>query len=73
MSQLPWESLSGLSDCEVSRVPSLSALHALLCLHTHRPDACFTLGVDPNRVVALVNPEDNLAHASDKLVPQFSR
>ena len=77
---LPWESMACLAGAEVNRMPCLATLQALATLHLRQPvdgaASCPSHGVPclrPDKVVAVVNPEDNLSHTNSTLVPHFSR
>ncbi|XP_061583549.1 separin [Cololabis saira] len=71
LQKLPWESMSFLKPCSVSRMPSL---HSLLGLHVQREmdsQSILTRGVNAKKVFYVLDPDGNLTNARDRFKDWF--
>ncbi|KAK3575127.1 hypothetical protein QTP86_020811 [Hemibagrus guttatus] len=72
LQKLPWENISCLKPCSVTRMPSL---HAVLG-HSHfqevDPDCVLSRGVDPQQVYFVLNPDGNLPDTEKRFRDWFT-
>ncbi|KAJ7999129.1 hypothetical protein DPEC_G00212200 [Dallia pectoralis] len=72
LQKLPWESMSCLRSCSVTRMPSLHSLLGHCALQQSNPGCVLNKGVDPKQVFYVLNPNANLENTEDRFRQWFT-
>uniref|UniRef100_A0A673YGM5 separase n=1 Tax=Salmo trutta TaxID=8032 RepID=A0A673YGM5_SALTR len=72
LQKLPWESISCLRPCSVTRMPSLHSLLGHCALKESDPDCVLNGGVDPKQVFYVLNPDANLGDTEERFKQSFT-
>uniref|UniRef100_A0A4W5M5H5 separase n=1 Tax=Hucho hucho TaxID=62062 RepID=A0A4W5M5H5_9TELE len=72
LQKLPWESISCLRPCSVTRMPSLHSLLGHSALKESDPGCVLNGGVDPKQVFYVLNPDANLGDTEERFKQSFT-
>ncbi|XP_056156403.1 separin [Lampris incognitus] len=72
LQKLPWESISCLKPCSVSRMPSLQSLLGHCVRKESDPQCILKKGVDTKQVYYVLNPDGNLGDTEQQFKEWFS-
>ncbi|XP_065811017.1 separin [Labrus bergylta] len=72
LQKLPWESISVLRSCSVSRMPSLHSLIGLIIHKEADSKSILKDGVDTRQVFYVLDPDANLGNSQDRFKEWFS-
>ncbi|XP_037535521.1 separin [Nematolebias whitei] len=72
LQKLPWESVSVLKSCSVSRMPSLHSLLGLSFQKEMDSQSILRQGVNASKVFYVLDPDANLKNAQDRFKEWFS-
>ncbi|XP_071231967.1 separin [Salvelinus alpinus] len=72
LQKLPWESISCLRPCSVTRMPSLHSLLGHCALKESDPGCVLNGGVDPKQVFYVLNPDGNLGDTEERFKQSFT-
>ncbi|XP_071396976.1 separin [Centroberyx affinis] len=72
LQKLPWESISCLRPCSVTRMPSLHSLLGLCIQKETDPQSILKQGVDTKQVFYVLDPDANLGNSQERFKEWFS-
>ncbi|XP_066521255.1 separin isoform X2 [Hoplias malabaricus] len=72
LQRLPWENISCLKSCSVTRMPSLHAVLGHSYLRELDSDCALSRGVDPQQVYFVLNPDRNLPETEKRFRNWFT-
>ncbi|XP_010879832.2 separin [Esox lucius] len=72
LQKLPWESISCLRPCSVTRMPSLHSVLGHCALQQSDPGCVLNGGVDPKQVFYVLNPDGNLGDTAERFKEWFA-
>uniref|UniRef100_A0AAZ3RPI9 separase n=1 Tax=Oncorhynchus tshawytscha TaxID=74940 RepID=A0AAZ3RPI9_ONCTS len=72
LQKLPWESISCLRPCSVTRMPSLHSLLGHCALKESDLGGVLNGGVDPKQVFYVLNPDANLGDTEERFKQSFT-
>uniref|UniRef100_A0A3B3QMZ6 separase n=1 Tax=Paramormyrops kingsleyae TaxID=1676925 RepID=A0A3B3QMZ6_9TELE len=73
LQKLPWESISCLRSCSVTRMPSLQFLIGHSVSKEMDADSLLNRGVDPKKVFYVLNPDANLTDSEGRFREWFTK
>ncbi|KAM3877857.1 LOW QUALITY PROTEIN: separin [Diretmus argenteus] len=72
LQKLPWESISCLRPCSVTRMPSLHSLLGHCIQRESDPQCILKQGVDTRQVFYVLDPDANLGNSQERFKESFS-